>query len=269
MISGCSALRRKLQQKVSCRKAKNLFGKNADDMTIFVSLGTKITDTETNNFYEITDTQTPILLARGGKGGRGNTEFKTSTNQAPTYAESGTPGEEKILLLELRLIAEIGLIGLPNAGKSTLLSALTNAHPKIAGYPFTTLEPNIGMFGDHPIADIPGLIQGASAGRGLGVSFLKHIEKTKLIIHCIDVSSENLIKQYKTVRLEFEKFNPELLEKPEIILLTKTDLVDKKVVGKSVKKFEKFGKKVLSYSYIDDKSLYNLKKEIKKFLETN
>jgi GTP-binding protein len=247
-------------------KHKRLYGKNADDMTILVPVGTKITEVDTNKVYEITDTETPILLAKGGKGGRGNLEFKTSIEQAPTYSESGTPGQSKILFLELKLIAEIGLIGLPNAGKSTLLSALTSAHPKIADYPFTTLEPNIGMMGNRPIADIPGLIEGASAGKGLGIKFLKHIEKTKLIIHCIDVSSENLLTQYQTVRSEFEKFNSLLLEKPEVVLLTKTDIVDQKTVDKNIKVFEKIGKKALSYSYIDEESLNLLKKEIEKFL---
>ncbi len=247
-------------------KSKNLFGKNAEDMTIYVPRGTKITDVDTDKIYEITDITTPVLLAKGGKGGRGNTEFKTSVTQAPTYAESGTPGQKKILFLELRLIAEIGLIGLPNAGKSTLLTALTNATPKIADYPFTTLEPNIGMMGSRPIADIPGLIEGASTGKGLGITFLKHIEKTKLIIHCIELSDDDAKKRYKTVRSEFEKFNPLLLEKPEIILLTKTDLFDEKFVIKNIKVFEKMGKKVIAYSFVDEESLIRLKKEIGKFL---
>lgn len=250
-------------------KHKRLFGKNAEDLIVFVPLGTKITDTESDKVYEITDIDTPILLAKGGRGGRGNLEFKTSTEQAPTYAESGTTGQQKVLFLELRLIAEIGLIGLPNAGKSTLLTALTNAHPKIADYPFTTLEPNIGMMGNHPIADIPGLIEGASSGKGLGIKFLKHIEKTKLIIHCIDASSADLLEQYKTVRSEFEKFNSALLEKPELILLTKTDLITDKEIAKSIRLFEKLGKKVLSYSFVEENSLNKLKKEIQSFLRQN
>lgn len=257
-------------------KSKNLYGKNAEDLTIFVPIGTKITDTTTNNVYEITDKDSPVLLARGGKGGRGNTEFKTSTNQAPTYAESGTPGEQKKLLLELKLIAEIGLIGLPNAGKSSLLAVLTHAHPKIGDYPFTTLEPNIGMLGTHPIADIPGLIEGASEGRGLGVGFLKHIEKTKIIVHCIESNADDILKRYNTVRSEFEKFNSELLKKPEIILLTKTDLTDEKTIKKNIKIFEKnlpvgrqLGKKILSYSFLDEASLHKLKQEIEKFLDSN
>lgn len=248
-------------------KSRKLFGKNAENLTIFVPVGTKITDTLSKESFEILDTNTPILIARGGHGGRGNTEFKTSTNQAPTYAESGIPGEQKTLFLELKIIADIGLIGLPNAGKSSLLALLTHATPKIADYPFTTLEPNIGVMRGNTIADIPGLIEGASNGKGLGISFLKHIEKTKLIVHCIDISHDDIKKDYQTVRSEFEKFNPKLLDKPEIILLTKTDLVDNKELIKSKRIFEKMGKKVLSYSYIDEDSLHNLKKEVEKFLE--
>jgi GTPase len=248
-------------------KSKNLYGKNAEDLTIFVPIGTKITDTSTNNVYEITDKDSPVLLARGGKGGRGNTEFKTSTNQAPTYAESGTPGEQKKLLLELKLIAEIGLIGLPNAGKSSLLAVLTHAHPKIGDYPFTTLEPNIGMLGTHPIADIPGLIEGASEGRGLGVGFLKHIEKTKIIVHCIESNADDILKRYNTVRSEFKKFNPELLKKPEIILLTKTDLTDDKTLKKNVNVFKKMGKVILTASILKEEDLKKIISQIEELVK--
>jgi len=258
-------------------KHKKLFGKNAEHLTIFLPLGTRVTDTIFGKVIEIIDTTTPILAAHGGKGGRGNTEFKSATNQAPRYAENGTPGEEKKLFLELRLIADIGLIGLPNAGKSSLLSVLTNATPKIANYPFTTLEPNIGMLksqlkspvggpGKYAIADIPGLIEGASKGKGLGVEFLKHIEKTKVLVHCIDSSIEDVQKAYSTVRNEFEQYNTSLLDKPEIILLTKTDLTDEKQIKKNVKILEKEGKKVLTTSIYKPESLNVLKLALKKIL---
>ena len=247
-------------------KHKNLFGKNGQHLTILLPLGTRITDINSGEIIEITDTTTPFLLAKGGKGGRGNTEFKSATNQAPRFAEKGTLGQEKKLFLELRLIADIGLIGLPNAGKSSLLSVLTNATPKIGDYPFTTLEPNIGMMGRHPIADIPGLIEGASSGKGLGVAFLKHIEKTKILVHCIDVREENVQKTYETVRNEFEKFNKLLLEKPEIILITKTDLSDEKTVKSKMKILKKNGKKVCTSSIYDEKSLENLKQILKNLL---
>ncbi len=256
-------------------KKKKLFGKNAPHLTIYVPVGTRVTDTESGSVIEVIDTTTPLLLAQGGKGGRGNDEFKSATNQAPMYAEKGTLGEEKKLLLELRLIADIGLIGLPNSGKSSLLAVLTTATPKIGDYPFTTLEPNIGMLRSQPkspggewtqyaIADIPGLIEGASKGKGLGITFLKHIEKTKVLVHCIDSISEDPEKAYETVHLEFKNYNVLLLAKPEIILLTKTDLADEKRVKKNVEIFQKIGKKVLTSSIYDPKSLDILKKEILK-----
>src|SRR5258708_4357047 len=245
---------------------QKLFGKNAPHLTILVPLGTSITDTKLERIYEITDTRRLLLVAKGGKGGRGNTAFKSATNQTPDYAENGKPGEEKKLFLELRLIADIGLIGLPNAGKSSLLSVLTNATPKIANYPFTTLEPNIGMLGTHPIADIPGLIEGAADGRGLGAKFLKHIEKTKILIHCIELTENNVEERYETVRHEFKQFNQSLLEKQEIILLTKTDLVDEKIVKKYKKKFEKKGKQVLSCSLYSQESIETLRKMLETIL---
>lgn len=234
---------------------QKLFGKNAPHLTLLVPLGTSIIDTARKKNYEITDTKRLLLVAKGGKGGRGNTAFKSATNQTPEYAEYGKKGEEKKLLLELRLIAEIGLIGLPNAGKSSILSALTNANPKIADYPFTTLEPNIGMMENHPIADIPGLIEGAAQGRGLGARFLKHIEKTRILIHCIELTDNTILERYATVRQEFERFNKALLEKSEIILLTKTDLASEKTIKKYKLLFEKRGKQMLTCSLYDQKSI--------------
>ena len=247
-------------------KHKKLFGKNAEHLTIYLPLGTRVTDNVSGKIIEIIDTATAILVAKGGKGGRGNTEFKSATNQTPRYAEKGTMGEEKKLLLELRLIADVGLIGLPNAGKSSLLSVLTNATPKIGAYAFTTLEPNIGMMNKHAIADIPGLIEGASRGKGLGVEFLKHIEKTKVLVHCIDSSTEDVQKAYSTVRNEFEQYNYSLLDKPEIILLTKTDLTDEEAIKKNVKILEKTGK-VLTCSIYNPETLSILKKELEKILK--
>lgn len=254
-------------------KHKKLFGKNAEHKIIHLPLGTRVTDTISGKTIEIADTTTLILAAHGGKGGRGNVEFKSATNQAPRYAEKGTLGEEKKLFLELRIIADIGLIGLPNAGKSSLLSVLTNATPKIGAYPFTTLEPNIGMLEKHAIADIPGLIEGASKGKGLGVEFLKHIEKTKVLVHCIDSLDPNPKKAYETVRNEFKQYNSTLLNKPEIILFTKTDLTDEKTIRKNVKILEKkglsrgeAGKKILTVSIYKPETLETLKLALVKIL---
>lgn len=247
-------------------KHKKLFGKNAPHLTILLPVGTRVTDTSSDNVIEITDTVNPILVAQGGKGGRGNTEFKSATNQAPRYAEKGTLGETKRLLLELRLIADVGLIGLPNAGKSSLLSVLTNATPKIGNYAFTTLEPNIGIMHKHAIADIPGLIEGASSGRGLGVSFLRHIEKTKVLVHCIDATDEDVEKAYETVRNEFKQYNTTLLDKPEIILLTKIDLADEKQTKKNIKILKKKDKLVLTSSIYNPESLSILEQSLKNLL---
>jgi len=238
----------------------NGFGKNALHKTILMPLGTEITDVETGKHFELEDTRTPILLAQGGIGGKGNVVFKSPTNRTPRYAEKGTKGEERIIHLELRFIADIGLIGLPNAGKSSLLRMLTNATPAIGAYPFTTLEPNIGMFGTFPIADIPGLIEGASSGKGLGIKFLKHIEKTKILVHCIDSTITDPMKAYITVRKEFEQFNPMLLNKPEILFLNKTDLIDEKKEKDIVSLFSTLKNKVLSGSIYKPETIDKLKK---------
>lgn len=246
-------------------KRKNLFGKNASSISLRLPFGTRITDTDSGAVIEIVDT-VPILIARGGKGGRGNREFRSATNQTPLNAEKGVLGQEKNLFLELRLIADIGLIGLTNAGKSSLLSVLTHATPKVGNYPFTTLEPNIGMFNTYTIADIPGLIEGASKGKGLGISFLKHIEKTKVLVHCIEVTGENVENMYDTVRSEFERYNSSLLDKPEIILLTKIDLMTEKNVKKKMQILKKKNNQILTCSIYDQKSLDTLKQALEKLL---
>lgn len=247
-------------------KRKNLYGKNAPHVTILVPLGTQIIDSASARIYEIIDPKRLLLLAKGGKGGKGNKEFRSATNQTPFYAEKGGVGDEKKLFLTLRLIADIGLIGLPNAGKSSLLAVLTNATPKIGNYPFTTLEPNIGMLDNYPIADIPGLIEGASEGRGLGTAFLRHIEKTKILVHCIDSQDKDIDKTYETVRNEFKKYNALLLEKPEIILLTKTDIADKDLIKKNIEILKKKNKKIFTCSIYDSESITFLKQTLKNTL---
>ena len=240
----------------------NGFGKNAKHIVIEVPLGTRITDVDTGNIIEIESAEKPVLIARGGAGGFGNVKFKSATNQAPTHRELGGAGEVKNFRLELRIIAEVGLIGLPNAGKSSLLAALTNATPAIGAYPFTTLEPSIGMFGKHAIADIPGLIEGASHGVGLGIKFLKHIEKTKILVHCIDITGEDLLGAYKTIRTEFHEFNASLLDKPEIIFLNKTDLIDAKQAEEAIRVFSLTHARVYAGSTFDPKSMDGLKRII-------
>jgi len=245
-----------------------LFGRNGKDLIIKVPLGTLVIDVSSKSTFEVIDETTKHLIARGGKGGRGNNEFKSATNQAPKFAEKGESGEDKKIKLELKLIADVGLIGLPNAGKSSLLEVLTNAHPKIANYPFTTLEPNLGVMDRLILADIPGLIEGASQGKGLGIRFLKHIERTKILVHCIDVSTNDPYKDYETIRMELQNFNQNLLSKKEIILITKSDLISEENVKKFLALFKKKKKEALPISIYNDDSLKVLKGKIKELISS-
>lgn len=246
---------------------QNLFGRAGKDTVIRIPVGTVITDTQTGEQWEVTDTETKLLIAQGGIGGRGNNEFKTATNQTPRYAEKGTPGQARIVKLELKIIADIGFIGLPNAGKSSLLKSLTNANPKIGNYPFTTLEPHLGMLSNIAMADIPGLIEGAHEGRGLGIQFLRHVEKTKLLVHCIDITSPKPIADYTTIRNELSSYNKALIEKPEVIVLTKTDLTTEKEAEKVLKKMQKKNRDVLLVSVINDAQLDKLKRFLIQFVK--
>ncbi len=206
-------------------------GKAGDDIVLRVPLGTVAKDSETGEVLaEIVEQGQRATLAQGGRGGQGNTHFKSSTNQAPRYAQPGEAGEEREVTLELKLLADVGLVGFPNAGKSTLVSTLSAAKPKIADYPFTTLEPNLGMvyLGDwrsFVVADIPGLIEGASEGRGLGIQFLKHVERNAVLLFCVAADAEDPGARYQTLLDELEAFSPHLLSKPRLVALTKMDLV--------------------------------------------
>jgi GTP-binding protein len=248
---------------------QNLYGRNGEDLIIQIPVGTQIINLETNESLEVTDTTTKILIAKGGKGGRGNNEFKSATNQTPYYAEKGEPGEQKRFFLELKLIADVGLIGLPNSGKSSLLDALTNAHPKIGAYAFTTLEPNLGVLSGLVIADIPGLIEGASQGKGLGDKFLKHVEKTRILIHCLDLQSGDLKKDYQTIRKELDVYGSDLSAKKELLVLTKTDMIDEKTLKKNIKTAEKLNADYVTVSIYDDVSLQVLKAKILELSQLN
>ncbi len=228
-------------------------GANARDLILTMPVGTFLTD-DSDTEIELTKEGQEVLLAEGGLGGKGNEFFKSSSNTTPRYAQPGLKGQEKKLSLKLKLIADFGLIGLPNAGKSSLLNELTNANAKIGDYPFTTLEPNLGVINGRVLADIPGLIEGASEGKGLGHKFLKHIETVKLLLHCISSESEDPTADYKIVRSELKKFNPDLLNKKEIILMTKSDL--KKLERKSLPA----GKQVIPMSIHNWDSIQELTK---------
>ncbi len=207
----------------------NMSGKSADDLIVAVAPGTVVYDADTGELIgDLTKANERLSLCKGGRGGRGSQHFATSRNQAPRTAEKGEPGEEKRLKLELKLIADIGLIGIPNAGKSTLLSVLTNATPKIAPYPFTTLEPNLGVadVDDNTsvvLADIPGLIEGASQGVGLGHDFLRHIQRTRVLIHVLDGMSKDPVADYSQINSELSLFDPNLAKKPQVVALNKID----------------------------------------------
>lgn len=211
-------------------------GRKGEDLTISLPVGTTLIDRENGRVVaELTEVGQTIKLLKGGDGGHGNWEFRSARNTTPMKAQKGFPGEALNLTLDLKLIADFGLIGLPNSGKSSLLNELTNSNARVGNYAFTTLSPNLGVVNGKVIADIPGLIEGASDGKGLGVKFLKHIEKVKVLIHCIDATSNDYEKDYKVVRNELKKYNPEMLKKKEIILLTKSDLVENKVSFKNAK----------------------------------
>ncbi|MFH1826864.1 MAG: GTPase ObgE [bacterium] len=235
-------------------------GANGKDIYIELPIGTTVVDIDTKEEFHFDNKDTQTLLCKGGMGGLGNDALKSPTERATRKAYPGQKGQTRNIKVILRLIADYGFIGIPNAGKSTLLNKLTAAHARIANYPFTTLEPNLGVLKDKVIADIPGLIEGASKGKGLGIKFLKHIEKVKLLLHTISSESTDVIKDYKVVRDELAQHNPELLKKDEIILLTKTDLIDKKEIDKKIKELKKVSKQIYPISILEPESVEKLKK---------
>lgn len=239
-------------------------GRAGKDLTLLVPVGTVVHNLTKNTTLEITKIGQRELVARGGRGGRGNYHFRSAINTSPKEFENGRPGDVFQMRLELKMIADVGFIGLPNVGKSSLLNELTNASAKVANYPFTTLEPNLGVYFDLILADIPGIIEGASEGKGLGIKFLKHIERTQVFFHLVSCASASPVEDYKTVRKELGEYNPALLEKVEYVFLSKSDEVDAKKITAIKKDFKKLKKDVVVISIVDEASM----KEVKKILQT-
>lgn len=214
-----------------------MFGKEGEDVYVEVPLGTIIKDAESGDFVgEISEDGQTMILLEGGKGGRGNVHFKSSTNQAPMYAQPGVPEQEGWFVLELKVLADVGLVGFPNAGKSTLLSVVSAAKPEIANYPFTTLTPNLGIvsYRDHRsfvMADIPGIIEGAHEGKGLGLRFLRHIERNSVLLFLIPADSENIQKEYAILVNELVQYNPDLADKPRLLVISKSDMLDAELIA--------------------------------------
>jgi len=260
---------------------KSRTGKSGRDVLLQVPMGTVVLDEETGEVLaDLVREGQRIRILEGGKGGKGNQHFATSTRRAPRFAQPGLPGEIRRLRLSLKHLADIGLIGLPNAGKSTLLAGLTFARPQIADYPFTTLTPNLGVmtYDDGEaltVADIPGLIRGASRGRGLGIRFLKHIERTRLLLHVVDVTrlveEENLVEAYGSVRMELEQYNRELLEKEQIVLLNKIDALDSARAGEleeAIRAFERQGVPTMAISALTGQGLDELRAALRRMLSS-
>jgi GTP-binding protein len=252
-------------------EGSNRHGRSGEDLEIRVPVGTAVYNDETGELlHDFTEEADRVLIAKGGRGGHGNAHFATSSNRAPRRAEDGAPGEEKNLRLELKLLADVGLVGYPNVGKSTLISRISAARPKIADYPFTTLEPQLGVVSldtdkTFVVADIPGLIEGAHLGHGLGIQFLRHIERTRLLLHLIDVSTmseRDPVDDFHAINSELAEHNPDLPRKPKIIVATKMDIADTRKVEKLTRWCKKNDLDMLKISSVTGEGLENLKRAV-------
>lgn len=258
-------------------QGKKKTGKNGLNLTIELPPGTLVIDADTGHLIkDLVDTDETFVILKGGRGGQGNTRFKTSTHRTPRFAQPGEPGETRTLKLELKLLADVGIIGLPNAGKSTLIAAISSARPKIANYPFTTLTPSLGVVQTDwaepfVVADIPGLIKGAHQGTGLGIKFLRHIERTRILVHLIDVSSidpDDPLHEYHTINQELVMYDEKLVQKPQIVVLNKLDLPEAQNAAEIFQSAIK-DKEVLFISALTGQGLEQLKSQIVQLLDSN
>ena len=245
---------------------KSMHGKNGKDLTIDIPIGSVVTNLETREKFNLVEDGKLLKILNGGKGGLGNEYFKNATNRTPEQQTDGKYPEEANFYIEVELVADAGLIGLPNAGKSSLINVLTNSKSKIGAYQFTTLEPSLGDMHGYILADIPGLIEGASEGKGLGHKFLRHIKRTKTLFHCLSLENKDLVKAYKVIRNELKVYSEELAEKKEVVIITKTDLVEEKILEKAIKKVSKLNKNILTVTVLDDDSVKKLKDNLIKIL---
>lgn len=235
-------------------------GHDGKDLILKIPIGTCIHNLATSTEVSVEKIGERVLIAKGGMGGKGNFHFRSSRNTTPRESQPGTPGEQFDFRFELKLIADVGFIGLPNVGKTSLLNELTNARSKVANYPFTTLEPNLGAYYELILADIPGLIEGSSHGRGLGIKFLRHIERTRILFHFISAESSTPVKDYKTIRGELGRYNKALLEKPERLFLTKSDVVTPAELKKKMAVLKKISSKTLAISILEPESIKKVEK---------
>ncbi len=246
----------------------SMHGKDGADLFIDIPIGSVVTDSRTNRQFNLIHDGQKVCILKGGRGGLGNEHFKGSTNTTPKEWTAGKDGEQADFHIELELVADAGFVGLPNAGKSSLLNALTNAHAEVGSYAFTTLEPNLGALpGGFILADIPGLIEGASQGKGLGHKFLRHIKRTRRILHLVSLENEDVIKAYKTVNKELAQYGHGLDEKEETIILTKTDIIGQKAIEKAKKSLKKYNKDILLVTILDDASIKTLLDQLVKKLK--